>query len=134
MATRSQVLFYEEGYDEPIVFYQHWDGYELPNIVADALETAKNGGRLTDTPYLGRIIFSEMLRHSTDETTGYGISFSQTEWIEWTVGIYSSYNKNPDIVVTNYDGETTYTLDEFLSKYLKPDGAFGWKIKAQEVV
>jgi hypothetical protein len=131
MATRSQVLFYEEGYDKPIVFYQHWDGYELPHIVADALYLAKKNGRINDTPYLGRIIFSEMLRHCDpeDNTTGYGISFSQTEWCEWTVKIYSSYENDPQIIVENYDGECSYTLDNFINNYLKDNGAFGWVSK-----
>lgn len=144
MATRSQVLFYEQGYENPIVFYQHWDGYELPHIIADALDRAKKGGRLTDTPYLGRIIFSEMLRHSNhkgeewntalDETTGYGISFSQTEWVEWTVEIHSKYDSDPQIIVENYENEEAYSLEDFLDKYLLADGAFGWKSHIKEEV
>jgi hypothetical protein len=127
MATRSEVLFYEEGYDNPIVFYQHWDGYELPNIVADALKLAEEDGRLTDTPYLGRIIFSEMLRHASDDTNGYGISFSRTEWCQYTVSVYSKYNSDPIISVDNLDEEITYSMDEFIDKYLKESGAFNWK-------
>jgi hypothetical protein len=127
MATRSEVLFYEEGYDEPIVFYQHWDGYELPHIVADALMFAEEHGRTTDTPYLGRIIFSEMLRHSSDETTGYGISFSRTEWTNYIVSVYSKYDSPPTISVNDRDGEITYSIDEFMEKYLKQYGAFNWK-------
>ena len=138
MATRSQVLFYEEGYEKPIVFYQHWDGYELPHIVADALDRADKAGRLTDTPYLGRIIFSEMLRHSNhndedwntalSEPLGYGISFSKTDWVEWTVEVHSKYNDKPTIVVN----EEAYSFDNFITHYLKENGAWNWKNNVKE--
>jgi hypothetical protein len=128
MSTRSEVLFFEEGFDKPIHFYQHWDGYELPNIVADAVKRAIDGGRITDTPYFGRIVFSEMLRHSSgiDDNLSYGISQSENGWIEYTVEIHNKEDQLPTIVVNeeHYD-----TCDEFLEKYLKENGAFDWKIK-----
>ncbi len=127
MATRSEVLFYEEGYDNPVVFYQHWDGYELPHIVADALMFAEEHGRIMDTPYLGRIIFSEMLRHSSDPATGYGISLSRTEWTEYIVSVHNKPDSKPVISVNNLDDEITYSIDEFMDKYLKQYGAFNWK-------
>lgn len=142
MATRSQVLFYEEDYENPIVFYQHWDGYELPYIVADALDRAKKDGRLTDTAYLGRIIFSEMLRHSNTQDkdwhealssdTGYGISRSEQGWIEFTVKVYSSYENEPKIEVVTVNDKYSYSFNEFINNYLKADGAFGWKSHSKE--
>ena len=125
MATRSEVLLYEEGYDQPIVFYQHFDGYELPHIVADDVKRGED--YLQDTPYLGRIVFSEMLRHEDEEgienNDGYGISFSRVDLCSYTVEIHTSYTRDPYFVV-NGDG---YTKNEFLSTFLKPDGAFSWK-------
>lgn len=126
MATRSEVLFYEEGYDNPIVFYQHWDGYELPHIVADALMFAEEQGRISDVPYLGRIIFSEMLKHKSDDATGYGISLSRTDWTEYIVEVYASPEKISKIVVDANDEVSEYSVEKFIDKYLKQYGAFDW--------
>ena len=66
MGTRSQVFIKEEG----VYLYQHWDGYELPDIVRNAL--AKKW-RWADPEYLARIIFCEMVKDHLEEETGYGI-------------------------------------------------------------
>jgi hypothetical protein len=134
MATRSEVLFYEEGHNNPIVFYQHWDGYELPHIVAEALVLAKEDGRLTDTPYLGRIIFSEMLRHKVDDTTGYGISFSRTEWTEYIVEVFAGPSGVSKITLDANGELSEHSVEEFIDSFLKPNGAFNWKKKAKEEV
>ena len=57
-----------------INFYTHWEGTELPEILARALERGKD--RWDDYIYLNRIIFCEMVRRSIDDTTGFGISIA----------------------------------------------------------
>ena len=52
--------------------YTHWGGYDLKRILKDALIKGKD--RWTDTPYLTRIIFCEMIKEDVNGMTGYGIS------------------------------------------------------------
>lgn len=56
-----------------IFLYTHWDGYDLPTIVADALNSPEGRGRWNDESYLARIIFSHMTKDA-DPETGYGIA------------------------------------------------------------
>lgn len=56
-----------------IYLYTHWDGYDLPTIVADALNSPEGRGRWNDESYLARIIFSHMTKDA-DPETGYGIA------------------------------------------------------------
>jgi hypothetical protein len=71
MGDRGNIVFH--GSDvEGIVFYTHWKGSELPQIVAKALGRKE---RWDDPPYLLRIIFSELVgEEDLKEETGYGIS------------------------------------------------------------
>jgi hypothetical protein len=71
MGDRANIKVTEE-YGEPIYLYTHWRGYVLPMTLRDALQRGQD--RWRDTPYLARIIFSEMIRERLMETTGYGIS------------------------------------------------------------
>lgn len=57
---------------EDVWLYSHWSGYELPKILKSALRRGKD--RWDDAPYLGRIIFCEMVKDNWKETTSYGIS------------------------------------------------------------
>lgn len=76
MGDRANVKFVDGMTKEcmPIYFYTHWNGNELPETVRQGLIRAKNDDRLDDEPYLGRIIFSEMIKNNLMETTGFGIS------------------------------------------------------------
>lgn len=56
----------------PIFLYTHWNGYERKEILRNALERGK--GRWTDSSYLARIIFCEMVQADVMGETGYGIS------------------------------------------------------------
>jgi hypothetical protein len=55
-----------------IYFYTHWQGYRLEEILREALLRGRD--RWSDSPYLARIIFSELVREELLSTIGYGIS------------------------------------------------------------
>lgn len=55
-----------------IYLYTHWDGYQLDQVLAKALQRGQN--RIGDHPYLSRIIFSEMIKSDVEGDTGYGLS------------------------------------------------------------
>src|SRR5438067_12177549 len=60
------------GKDGTVFFYTHWSGSKLPEIVAAGLERGET--RWSDTSYLRRIIFCELIKNSVLDETGYGIS------------------------------------------------------------
>ena len=71
MGDRANICMeYETG--EKIYFYAHWQGSQLPEILQNALKRGKD--RWGDESYLARIIFSEMIKDTILEETGYGIS------------------------------------------------------------
>ena len=118
MGDRANVLVRESSTDPGVWLYTHWHGHELPQIVQDALASSAGAGRFSDTPYLTRIIFEEMLSHTTDKETGFGISSFMTD------------NSYPIIVVTagesvGYmsEGETepyvTWTREQFVEREAK---------------
>ncbi len=80
MSTRSQVWIEEEG----VYLYQHYDGYNLPNVVKSALS---KGQRWDDSEYLARIIFCEMVKSDIGGSTGYGIGSTRHSDIEYLVTI-----------------------------------------------
>jgi len=105
MSTRSQVFMKQSG----IYLYQHWDGYNTPLEVQEAL---KLKARWDDEEYLTRIIFETMLESGKsdieddrdlirEKTLGYGIGLFQHSDIEWltevdvlhqTIKIRQGYN------------------------------------------
>jgi hypothetical protein len=72
MGDRANVWVREDGADSGVFLYTHWDGTDLPLTLREALTRGRD--RWTDTPYLTRIIFCEMVRGNEMATTGYGIS------------------------------------------------------------
>lgn len=73
MGDRNNVHVVEPHSGGPGVYlYTHWEGSMLPGTVARALDRGRD--RWTDTAYLTRIIFCEMVKGSEEGTTGYGIS------------------------------------------------------------
>lgn len=58
--------------DADVYLYGHWIGYDLAIKVRDALKRAPD--RWTDSQYLARVVFCEMVRDDIEGTTGYGIS------------------------------------------------------------
>lgn len=77
MGDRANIMIKEEGGGE-IYLYSHWGGYDLPRVLANALDRGR--GRWNDEPYLSRIIFSEMVKDQIEEDTGYGLSTYRTDW------------------------------------------------------
>ena len=71
MGDRANTLVKSNENDKGIYFYTHWSGYRLPQTVQTAL---KRKLRWDDESYLNRIIFSEMIKDSVTDETGYGIS------------------------------------------------------------
>ena len=78
MGDRANVFVVEDegnNKEEGVYLYTHWGGSELPKTVARALDRGRE--RWGDTPYLTRIIFSEMIKREVEGLTGYGISTKQ---------------------------------------------------------
>ena len=80
MGTRAQVFIKDTG----VYLYQHWEGNNLANTVKEAIS---RGERLDDVEYLTRIIFSEMIKDSIGDSTGYGIGTKQHSDIEYLITI-----------------------------------------------
>ena len=70
MGDRANVLV-RDNYDDGVFLYTHWGGYNLPQLVQEALAREE---RWTDSSYLARIVFSAMVKDDIDGETGYGIS------------------------------------------------------------
>ena len=95
MGDRSNIVVQEHNGNR-IWLYGHWMGSDSINVTRDVL--AKRD-RWSDSPYLARMLFSEMTKGAIDLTTGYGISTTmcdneypiivldvetQTAWLEDT--------------------------------------------------
>jgi hypothetical protein len=124
MSTNAQVKFYEPNEDRPIIFYQHYDGYDICEVVADALDHAKS--RWNDPPYLSRAIFTKMLNYYKDREssvkddglTGYGITLRNVFASDnYTVSVYSDLEKNPAVKHLGRE----YTASEFINIFLKKE-------------
>lgn len=96
MGDRGNVLIKENAEDKGIYLYTHWSGTELPDVVKSAL--ARGKGRWGDTPYLTRIIFSDMIRDDIDGETGYGIGSHEVD------------GNHPTIILN--DGAHTVTIED----------------------
>lgn len=72
IAIKQNDLQTKDGEPVHIYFYTHWSGEDLPMILQSALRRGEP--RWNDTPYLSRIIFSEMIQDDVLDETGYGIS------------------------------------------------------------
>lgn len=70
MGDRANV-YVTEGGSPGVYLYTHWHGSRLPETVQRAL--GRGWDRWTDTSYLTRIIFSEMIQGFERETDGFGI-------------------------------------------------------------
>lgn len=70
MGDRRNVIVKQD--DRGVALYTHWHGTQLPEIVRAAMIRGRN--RWTDSAYLARIIFSEMIKDAVMDEIGYGIS------------------------------------------------------------
>lgn len=105
MGDRGNIQVREGPSDNGVFFYAHWAGSDLPEIVKAALKRGR--GRWGDTPYLARIIFSELIKDSIEGETGYGISTSECD------------PEHPLIIVddrafTVTIGDTTYSYESYV--------------------
>lgn len=69
MSTHGTITIHLNSGD--VTFYQHADADTLAGSLARALDRGRS--RWDDASYLGRIIFSELVRDDIDGTMGYGI-------------------------------------------------------------
>lgn len=70
MGARAQVVIREHE-SVGVALYTHWGSRSLPQDVARALDRGR--GRWSDTGYLTRIIFSELIKFDVMGETGFGI-------------------------------------------------------------
>lgn len=73
MGDRANVYIHD-GNRPGVYLYTHWDGTYLPRLVKNLLRTDRAQNRLTDTAYLTRIVFEEMIKKDLGSEAGYGIS------------------------------------------------------------
>lgn len=95
MGDRAQVKFMADG--EEVWFYTHWKGSELEKTVKSAMKRGED--RLSDSSYLARIIFSEMIKDSVMDTIGYGIDFEQHGDVDRVITVNCDRN-----TVTDFSG------------------------------
>ena len=75
MGDRANVVVIDDrDYAAGVFLYTHWSGYELPATLKAALDRVP--GRWSDSPYLARAIFCQMIGTGEElmEETGFGIS------------------------------------------------------------
>jgi hypothetical protein len=72
MGDRSQVVI--KSGEERVYLYSHWGGSDVYKSAARALDKAPD--RHSDSEYLARIVFQEMIGENTG-TTGFGIGVSK---------------------------------------------------------
>jgi hypothetical protein len=99
MGDRGQVRIVSEGSPD-LYFYTHREASNLPEIVASALERGRS--RWNDPEYLSRIIFSEMIKDSVMDLTGFGICGSQHDDVWIVVEVYYDH-KTVCVRTINYE-------------------------------
>lgn len=74
MGDRGNIVIEQDtdAFPHPLFMYTHWSGSDLKSILQAALIRGKS--RWNDGQYLPRIIFSEMIKDSVLDETGYGLS------------------------------------------------------------
>ena len=73
MGERGNIAVADHRGAAAVYLYTHWRGYEVEDILADALARRE---RWDDAPYLTRIIFDKMTNGDRG-TTGFGISVDE---------------------------------------------------------
>jgi hypothetical protein len=103
MGTRAQCLIKQTG----VYLYQHYDGYDLMNKVVKAVNSPTGKGRQSDSEYLTRIIFCEMVKDNVEGATGYGIGRQQRGDIEYLVSVDCEKKIITEEMV-DYDGKKIF--------------------------
>jgi hypothetical protein len=105
MGDRGQV-YVHEGRKRGVYLYTHWRGTELPEDVKKAM--ARGRSRWDDTPYLTRIIFSQMIMGSVGDADGYGIDAHDMGPDHDTIKVDTVSQ------TVTYEGKT-YTFEEWIT-------------------
>src|SRR5690606_26184038 len=83
MGDRANILVVdqpaENGNVHGVYLYTHWDGYEWPERLREALASDEARRRWSDDPYLTRIIVSRVFADIHEQETGGGISTYRTD-------------------------------------------------------
>lgn len=88
MGDRGQIAIKDReigGEQVRVYLYTHWHGYDLIDMLKDALLRGKN--RWDDPCYLSRIIFCQMVRGHEMEETGFGIDCAMHGDVEHPVPV-----------------------------------------------
>lgn len=110
MSTRGNVVIVED--DQPkLYFYSHYDSYDLPETVANALDRGRD--RWDYEPYLNRILFSEMIKDNVLRNNGFGI-----DTVKGDGGIEVYVDPTNQTVKFN---NTTYHFEDFIETYRTKD-------------
>lgn len=85
MGDRGNVAIITDKGKDPVIFYTHWSGTELPGVVETGIITA--APRYGDDSYASRIILNVVMAALADPTsdTGAGISVGQLTDNEYPV-------------------------------------------------
>lgn len=106
MGDRANIALKQNQPDQFIYLYTHSSGTELPITLHAALKRGR--GRWNDAPYLGRIIFSEMIKSKLMELTGYGVS---TDICDGGSRVLIVDSETETVKI----GDRSYSFDEFIS-------------------
>lgn len=120
MGDRAQVKLILNTHDV-LYFYTHYHGESLPLTVQEALCSAAEHKRLSDSPYFARIIFSHMLLASVYEgdalavlrkDRGFGISSQSIDGREIVVNATTR-----TVTLPKYWGSEggSYSFNEYMS-------------------
>lgn len=106
MGDRGNIVIETADKKPKLYFYTHWNGSELPEIVANGLKLGES--RWDHDSYLNRILFAELIDGDT-ETTGYGIS---TEMNDGGTEVYVCHETK-----TVRFNDKTFSFQEFIDRY-----------------
>lgn len=106
MGDRGQILIEDTG----VYLYTHWGGYQLKNMLQEAL---KKQWRWGDAEYLTRIIFDVMTKDAHDEETGFGIGNLEHSDLNHPLLIVDVKNQKIK------DGTKEWNFEDFIKLKLK---------------
>lgn len=89
---------------EVVFFYGHWAGYRLNQTVAAGLERGRD--RWGDEPYLGRILFTEMIKGGYTDPAE-----ALTDNLSFGISTYLTDNEYPILVIDDRQGKV-FTVKE----------------------
>jgi hypothetical protein len=98
-----------------IYLYSHWDGRDLYQKLARALERGR--GRWDDEEYLGRIIFSEMIRDDINGETGYGIGLQSHGDVYYAIPVVDCNSQTVTWENTSEPAYKSLGFAEYIERY-----------------